>query len=207
MHDRTYTIAAMKKPVVKYLLIAVVIVSALAVVAGLQLAWKPAIPPALQGMGDDFSLHSDKGTVSLRDFRGKVTLVYFGYTHCPDVCPMALGVMGSAMQALPKDEGRRVAGVFISLDPRRDTPKVLAAYTDFFDSRIIGLTGSPDELARVADAWRVGYSVPDAPADANYAVEHSTFIYLVNPEGKVAALFDEQSNPDDIATAIRRWLD
>jgi len=197
----------MKKPVVKYLVIALVLISALAVVVGLKLAWKPVIPPALQSMGGDFSLQSDKGTVSLHDFRGKVTLVYFGYTHCPDVCPMALGVMGSAMQALPEDEGRRVAGVFISLDPRRDTPKVLAGYARFFDSRIVGLTGTPEVLDRIADDWRVGYSVPDAPVDANYAVEHSTFIYLVNPDGKVAALFDEQTSPDEIATAIRRWLD
>jgi len=168
---------------------------------------QPPIPPALQALGGDFELHAAAGPVRLSDFRGKAVLVYFGYTHCPDACPMALGVMAGAMHLLDSRQQERVAGMFVSLDPRRDTPELLGKYTRFFDARIVGLTGTADEVGKVAAAWRVGYEVPDMPATAHYTVEHSTFIYLVNPAGKVAALFDEKTSPDEVASAIRDWLD
>lgn len=168
---------------------------------------KPPVPPALQALGGDFTLQSEAGAVRLDDFRGKAVLVYFGYTHCPDACPMALGVMSAAMRQLNAREQEEVAGLFVSLDPRRDTPELLHKYTDFFDSRILGVTGSPAELAKVAEAWRVSYEVPEKPANANYTVSHSTFIYLINPAGKVVALFDEKTGPEEIARAIHRWLD
>jgi len=167
---------------------------------------RPVIPPALQAMGGDFTLTSSKGPLSLHDFRGKVVLVYFGYTHCPDICPTALGVIAGAIEHLPAKLAGRAEGIFVSVDPRRDTPDLLDKYTVFFDPHIHGVTGSPEQLAKIAAAWRVGYSVPDAPAGSNYEVEHSTFIYLVNPEGKVAALFDEKTSSDDIVSSIRRWL-
>lgn len=172
-----------------------------------QQSLKPGIPMPLQGMGDDFTLTSASGPVSLHDFRGKVVLVYFGYTHCPDVCPMALGVMAGALDELPEGMSNRAEGIFISLDPRRDTPEQLAKFTTFFSAKIHGLTGSPEQLETVADAWRVGFSVPDAPADVSYAVEHSTFLYLVNPEGKVAGLYDEKTGSGEIVAAIRQWLE
>lgn len=194
-------------PAIRNMLILLVV--ALLVVAGgwMLMHQRPEIPAALQAMGGDFRLQSASGPVSLHDLRGKAVLVYFGYTHCPDACPMALGTMGAAMQQLDTDAGARVAGIFISLDPRRDTPAVLGEYAQFFDARIVGLTGTPKELDKVAAAWRVGYEVPDEPADAQYSVEHSTFVYLVSPEGRVANLFDEKSSPDEIAAALRRWLD
>lgn len=175
-------------------------------VAYWQMSSRPVVPPALQGMGGDFTLTSSKGPLSLHDFKGKVVLVYFGYTHCPDICPTALGVIAGAIEHLPARFADRAQGIFVSVDPRRDTPALLDKYTVFFDPHIHGVTGSPEQLAKIAAAWRVGYSVPDAPAGSNYAVQHSTFIYLVNPDGKVAALFDEKTSPDDIITAMRRWL-
>jgi protein SCO1 len=188
-------------------LLAGVLVLGIGVSTWMLKAQRPEVPSWVQGMGGDFHLLSKHGPVSLHDFRGKVVLVYFGYTHCPDACPTALGNMGTAMQMLKGKERKQVAGVFISLDPRRDTPQVLAEYAHFFGKRIVGLTGSPDTLEKVAKAWRVAYSVPDAPADSDYAVEHSTFIYLVNPEGKVVDLFGEKTHPEEITRAIRSWLD
>jgi len=180
---------------------------AIAMAAGLYLyPQQPAIPPHLQQMGGDFALTSVTGTMRLADMRGKVVLLYFGYTHCPDVCPMALGTIASAMRALGEERGNAVAGIFVSLDPRRDTPAKLAQYAAFFDPSIIGVTGSPAELKEIAARWRVDYRVPELPADANYEVEHSTFVYLVNPEGRVAALFDEKTDPNEIAAAARAWL-
>lgn len=183
-----------------------VLVPGIGVSAWVMQSQRPEVPSWVQVMGGDFHLVSENGPVNLHDFRGKALLVYFGYTHCPDACPTALGIIGSAMQELTGKAGQRVAGVFISLDPHRDTPQLLDEYAHFFDKRIVGLTGSADELEKVALSWRVAYSVPDAPSDSDYAVEHSTFIYLVNPEGKVVDLFDEKASPKAIAREIRQWL-
>jgi len=194
----------MKKSVLWKVILVVLLLAA--GVLSWQLYSRPVIPPALQNMGGDFTLTSSKGPLSLHDFKGKVVLVYFGYTHCPDVCPTALGVIAGAIQHLPADLAGHAEGIFVSVDPRRDTPALLDKYTVFFDPHIHGVTGSPEQLAKVAAAWRVGYSVPDAPVESNYEVEHSTFIYLVNPQGRIAALFDEKTSADDIVTAMRRWL-
>ncbi|MDX8401586.1 MAG: SCO family protein, partial [Mariprofundaceae bacterium] len=164
----------------------------------------PRVPPAAPG--GDFTLQSAAGAFHLHDLRGKVALVYFGYTHCPDACPMALGVMAAAMRALPPAWAERVAGVFVSLDPERDDPATLRDYAHFFDRRIIGVTGAPDHLARVARAWRVDWHVPAHAPGEDYAVDHSTFIYLVTPDGRVADVFDEKTEPAHLALAIKRWL-
>lgn len=196
----------MKKSVLKYIVITIVLISAAGLTTWLLEMQKPTVPLALQSMGGDFSLESVRGPVSLHDFRGKVTLVYFGYTHCPDVCPMALGVMAEAMRKVGESQADRVAGIFISVDPRRDTPALLDQYATFFDKRITGVTGTPAQLDQVAAAWRVDYEVPDKPADAKYEVEHTNFIYMVNPDGQVADLFDEDTDPAIIADRIQLWL-
>jgi len=180
-------------------------------IAGL-VAWfswhaQPEIPGYLKRMGGDFTLESADGPVALQAFRGKLVLVYFGYTHCPDVCPMALGVISEAMHALPEADKERVAALFVSLDPQRDHPQLLKQYAGFFDQRIIGVTGSKDLLEQIAAAWHVDYNVPETAAGENYAVEHSTFIYLLNKEGQIVELFDEKTAPPVIAQAMRRWLD
>ncbi|HKI61946.1 MAG TPA: SCO family protein [Mariprofundaceae bacterium] len=191
---------------IRSMFVATAILLAAAITIWLAMVQKPAVPQALQGMGGDFQLQSSRGPVSLHDFRGKVTLIYFGYTHCPDICPMALGIMAEAMRQLGEPKADKVAGLFISVDPRRDTPGILDQYASFFDKRIRGVTGTPQQLDKIAAAWRVDYSVPDKPANANYSVEHSTFIYLVNPDGKIADLFDESTDPALIADKMRLWL-
>ena len=168
---------------------------------------RPEIPGYLKRMGGDFTLMSADGPVSLHDYRGRVVLVYFGYTHCPDVCPMALGVIASAIHALKGSEASHAAGIFVSVDPRRDHPDLLKKYTAFFDPHIVGVTGSNTVLNQVAQNWHVSFSVPKAAADENYTVEHSTFIYLVNAKGQIVELFDEKTSPKLIAQAMRRWLD
>ncbi|TLS76884.1 SCO family protein [Mariprofundus erugo] len=199
-------VAVMNKSLVKYGVTVLALVAVLVVVFWQQFAAQPVIPSALKNMGGDFELQSSQGPLALHDFRGKAVLIYFGYTHCPDVCPMALGVMAAAMQQAGDALKHRVAGIFISVDPRRDTPDKLDQYARFFDPRIKGVTGTPALLDKVAAAWRVDYAVPDQPADASYAVEHSTFIYLVNPDGKVAGLFDEKTSAAVIAEQLRLWL-
>lgn len=196
----------MDKSIIKYAVIILALVLALAVIPWKKEPSKPPVPLSLQTMGGDFQLQSAAGPVALHDFHGKAVLIYFGYTHCPDVCPMALGVMAAAMQQAGAALHDRVAGIFISLDPRRDSPDKLEQFARFFDPRITGLTAAPAELEKVAAAWRVDYAVPDQPADAAYAVEHSTFIYLVNADGKVVALFDEKTSAAVIAEQLQLWL-
>jgi len=156
--------------------------------------------------GGDFSLQSQAGEVALHDLRGKAVLLYFGYTYCPDACPQALGVMARAIKSLPLLMQRRVAGVFISLDPNRDTPARLRDYTAFFDRRIVGVTGSATALAQVARAYRVSYSVPKHPKTVEYVVSHSTFIYAINPQGEVVALFGDRTTEQEVARTLRAWL-
>jgi len=167
---------------------------------------QPAVPAYLAGMGGDFTLLSAGGPVSLHDFRGKVGLLYFGYTHCPDACPMALASMARAMRGLPPDLEARVYGLFVSVDPRRDTPRHLHDFTAFFDRRIVGITGSPAQLAALASKYRMDFQVPDAPADASYAVAHSRFIYLIDAMGRVVQLFDEKTPSERMRRAMQRWL-
>ena len=196
---------AMNNSVVKNILIIALMVGAAGLTIWLLEAQKPKVPAALQNMGGDFQLQSDSGPLSLSDFRGKTTLIFFGYTHCPDVCPMALGVMAEAMRQAGESVADRVAGIFISVDPQRDTPTLLGQYVTFFDKRIKGVTGTHAQLDEIARQWRVDYHLPDQPSDTNYAVEHSNFIYLVNSDGKVVNLFDEDTDPALIADSIRLW--
>ena len=167
---------------------------------------QPSIPAYLARMGGDFALQSATGTVHLHDFRGKVGLLYFGYSHCPDVCPAALSVMARAMQQMPQALADRVYALFVSIDPRRDTPAHLQRYVSFFDPRMTGVTGTPQQLAALAADWRLEYVVPKAAADSQYTVSHSNFIYLINAQGQVVALFDEKTSPDAMASLMRRWL-
>ncbi|MDQ6976157.1 MAG: SCO family protein [Mariprofundaceae bacterium] len=157
-------------------------------------------PAWLQHIGGDFTLQSADGIVSLADFRGKKVLLYFGYTHCPDACPLAMSVIANVLKSSNKDD---VVGILISLDPRRDSPDLLKKYTAFFHPNIVGLTGNAANIQRIADNWRVAYHVPVAPADNTYTVDHSTFIYLINEQGKPIALVDEKTSLKKIQGFLR----
>ncbi len=168
---------------------------------------KPKVPAYLQQMGGDFTLKSPQGKLSLHQFHGDVVLIYFGYTHCPDICPTALGVIAEAIERLPDSYQKHAHGIFISLDPRRDSPAITEQFAHFFSPTIHGVTGSPQVLAAIAKAWRLSYNVPEHPENQqHYAVEHSNFIYLINGEGKVAALFDEKTEAKTITDAMLTWL-
>src|SRR4029453_290391 len=135
-------------------------------------------------IGGPFTLVAQNGkTVTDRDFRGKYMLVFFGFTHCPDICPAELQVMLQSLDALgPKAEA--VAPIFITLDPERDTPEVVGAYVKNFGPRFLGLTGSPEAIAEAAKAYRIAYSkFQDDPASSNYSIDHSALVYLMGKDG------------------------
>lgn len=116
------------------------------------------------------------------DFRGKFQLIAFGYTYCPDICPTTLIEMATVLKQLG-DDAAKVQPIFISVDPERDTPEQLKAYTGFFDPRILGLTGSPELVRRIADFFKVRYEKVRVPGAVHYSVDHSAGMYLLGPEG------------------------
>lgn len=145
--------------------------------------------------------------VSNEDFRGRFQLITFGYTFCPDICPTTLVDMAETLKLLGEDV-QRVQAIFISVDPDRDTPQQLATYTDFFDKRIIGLTGSPALIQAAARNFKVRYEkvIKENQDPRNYAVDHSAGLYLLGPEGAFIKKFAYATPADSMASEIRQLL-
>lgn len=146
--------------------------------------------------------------VTSEDFRGRFQLIAFGYLSCPDVCPTTLLEMQQVLEQLGA-RAARLQPIFVSVDPQRDTLPVLQAYTAGFDPRIIGLTGSEALVRRAADAFNVGYSRhqdPGAPADV-YTVDHSTGMFLLDPDGRLVARLGYGTPVADLVARIGRWLE
>jgi protein SCO1/2 len=160
---------------------------------------------ALPGIGGHFRLMtSDGGSATDRSFPGKWLLVYYGYTFCPDACPTALNAIGNALDEL----GPLAAGVqpiFITVDPERDTPQVVADYVKAFDPRIVGLSGTPEQIAAAAKEFRVYYKVRSLGHD-EYAIDHSSFIYIINPRGQIVELLTGNLPGHTIAEELGRLI-
>jgi cytochrome oxidase Cu insertion factor (SCO1/SenC/PrrC family) len=156
-------------------------------------------------VGGPFSLIDHNGkAVTERDFRGRYMLIYFGYSFCPDVCPTTLGVMAEALQKLGS-QGQRVVPVFITIDPERDTPKVLADYVKAFGPQFVGLTGSAAAIKDVEKRYRV-YAVKRPLEKGGYGMDHSSVLYLMGPNGKLVSFYDEAISPDDLAKELRQKI-
>lgn len=154
--------------------------------------------------GGDFTLQSANGPVSTTAFRGKVVLLYFGYTQCPDICPSSLSLMAQALNELTPAELKRVVGLFVSVDPKRDTTARLAEYVGYFHPNFIGLTGTPEQVAAAAKRYGAQYSFTDAEDSAmGYTVDHSATIYLIDPAGVLRFAFPHGTSPETLLGAIR----
>ncbi|MCE9648239.1 MAG: SCO family protein [Parvibaculum sp.] len=158
-------------------------------------------------IGGPFTLTDQSGkTVTDADFKGKYMLVYFGFTFCPDVCPTELQVMAGAMEKLG-DKAEKVQPVFVTVDPERDTPEALAKYVKQFDPRLIGLTGTPAQIAQVAKEYRVFYEkVKDDDGSGDYTMDHSSVVYLMGPDGGFLSFFPPATSPDQMAEKIASFL-
>jgi len=157
-------------------------------------------------VGGPFELVDHTGrSVTQAAYAGDYLLVFFGYTFCPHVCPMTLGRVSVALDALGEGAAERVRPLFISVDPERDTPEVLAAYVVAFHPRIVGLTGSAEQIKAVAEAYRVFYlRVEEEGVSAeNYMMDHSTIVYLMAPDGRYLRHFSNGTNPETMAASIR----
>ncbi|MFI4987184.1 MAG: SCO family protein [Alphaproteobacteria bacterium] len=158
-------------------------------------------------IGGPFTLTASDGkTVTDRTFRGKWLLVYFGYTYCPDVCPTMLNDMAEALTTLgPLAD--KITPIFVTIDPARDTPEVLGKYVKSFDPRLVGLTGTPEEIAAVAKEYRVYFrKAPTGKGADDYLMDHSSILYIMGPDGGYVSLMAGEQKPAEIAARLRQLL-
>jgi cytochrome oxidase Cu insertion factor (SCO1/SenC/PrrC family) len=161
---------------------------------------------AREPVGGPFALIDHTGTARTeQDFRGKLLLVYFGFTYCPDVCPADLQNIGLALDQLGA-AGDRVQPLFVTLDPARDTPAHLADYVPAFHPRLIGLTGDDAAIRAAADAYKVYYAKVTNEGGNDYTLDHTAFIYLMGPDGKYLGFFPPGTGAERIAEMLRQQI-
>ncbi|HYG89977.1 MAG TPA: SCO family protein [Azospirillum sp.] len=155
-------------------------------------------------IGGPFRLTDHTGkTVSDADYRGKHLLIYFGYTFCPDVCPTELNTMASALDKLgPLAD--RIQPLLITIDPERDTAAHLAEYVTLFHPRLVGLTGTPEQIRQVTREYRVYAKKADGGTGDAYLMDHSSFVYLMGPDGKYVGVFPGGTTPEKMAGDIKK---
>jgi cytochrome oxidase Cu insertion factor (SCO1/SenC/PrrC family) len=153
-------------------------------------------------VGGPFTLTDHTGRrVTEKDFLGRHALVFFGYTYCPDVCPTELQVMTAALDEMGK-AGESIQPVFVTVDPERDTPEIMKSYVENFGPRLIGLTGSPDEIAAMAKAYRVYYAKAGKAGNPDYLMDHSSIIYLMGPDGSYVKHFTYTTDAGKLAQGL-----
>jgi protein SCO1/2 len=162
--------------------------------------------PVLADIGTDFELTASGGTrISLKDYRGKIVIVFFGYTSCPDVCPTGLSTLKQVINKLGKDS-EQLQVLLITVDPERDSAERLREYVTYFHPDFVGLTGTQNEIARVAKKYLTEFRKEPPSPGGSYQVNHSAFFYLLDRQGRVRVLHDPTSTPAQIATDVRSLL-
>ncbi len=172
----------------------------------------PAAEPPLAGaaIGGDFTLTGEDGNpVSWDDFDGQYRTVYFGYTYCPDVCPVDTQRAMAGLKAFEKEHpelGAQIQPLFISVDPERDTPKTLAEFTDNFHPRLIGMTGTKEQIDKVTDQFAATYSIGDKQAGGGYLVGHTNITYLFGPDGEPLAMLPTDEGATAVTAELEKWV-
>lgn len=174
----------------------------------MQITGRSASPigPAIAGVGGPFHLEDQNGKpVSDRDFKGRPFLVFFGYTHCPDVCPTTLFELSEVMKSMGKDADRTNV-LFVTVDPDRDTPAVMRRYVSLFDPAFVGLTGTEAQLDPVFDAYHVWHQRIPGTKASGYLMAHSGSVYLIDPAGELRVLHDWTDPAPAIASDVKELL-
>ncbi|PKP90030.1 MAG: SCO family protein [Alphaproteobacteria bacterium HGW-Alphaproteobacteria-14] len=172
----------------------------------------PAAEPPLAGaaIGGDFALTASDGrTVKWGDFAGKYRVVYFGYAFCPDVCPTDMQRVAQGLKVLKASDPAKAAKIqpiFITIDPERDTPAVVGEFAAAFSPDIIGLTGTPEQIAAAAKAFKVFYAKGEVVEGGGYLVDHSAITYLFGPKGEPLATLPTDQGADAVAAELGRWV-
>jgi protein SCO1/2 len=159
-------------------------------------------------VGGPFTLTDHHGrAVTEKDYAGRMLLIFFGYTYCPDICPTEVQTMAEVMDALTPEEQAKVQPLFITIDPERDTPPVVADYVALFHPQIVGLTGTPAQVAAIARAYRIYYARSGGEPDGTgYMMDHSAYLYLMAPDGTLLALYPRGTAAPQVTAAIRQRL-
>jgi protein SCO1/2 len=200
----------------------IALVAALAFVLGISLArhYLPQADPgvennaggytkvkAIEGkFGGDFTLYQQDKPVSLSDFRGKLVVMYFGFASCPDVCPTTLSIIAAALKQLTPDEMESVQPIFISIDPERDRGERLTAYAEYFHPSFIGITGTPEEVQKVANQYGGFFVKVESDSALDYMVEHTSKTYVISKDGKYVSILPHDMSSDDALSAMRNEL-
>jgi len=154
-----------------------------------------------------FSLTGEQGTpVTEKAFAGNATLLFFGFTSCPDVCPTTLARLSTVLDKLPEEERRQVRVLFVSVDPERDDPEHLRKYTEYYGPEFVGLTGTQDELRALTKRYRVTYSYAEPDENGDYAVSHSSAVFGFAPDGRIRVLMRDDDGTEAILADLRRLV-
>lgn len=189
---------------IPYLLAVAALMAGILWQAGNEARVGSAHSQGIAAIGGPFSLVDQNGSPrQAQDFRGRFMLVFFGYSYCPDVCPTALAAMADALDKL--DNADRIVPIFITIDPERDSPKVLKDYLKAFGPRFVGLTGDAKSIAAAARAYRVYYKKHPLQG-GGYGMDHSSTIYLMGPDGKFIENYDSNIGADALAAALKSQL-
>jgi protein SCO1 len=161
-----------------------------------------ALPLAAEPVGGDFRLSREGESFDLAEHRGKVVLLYFGYTYCPDVCPTSLVFMRQALEQLEPDQLEQVQGVFVSVDPERDDPARLAEYTPFFHPNIMGASGTHEQLQQAGRLYGAAWQRTETGSAMGYAVDHSSNTYVIDRDGRLVEVLPHGSDAEQILATV-----
>ncbi len=156
----------------------------------------------------DFTLTDQNGNkVSLSDFRGEPVFLFFGYTHCPDICPVTLSVLNGVSKEVGEADKDKFKVLFVTIDPERDDPETLKKYVPYFNESFTGLTGTPDEIKNVANSFRAFYMREESDSEAGYLMGHTSAVYLLDKNGKVVLRYpQDRMDPKSIAGDLKKIL-
>jgi protein SCO1/2 len=191
---------------VRVLLIAAAFLAGLAsmLTVVLVVAWRADVPITRSAVGGPFQLVDQDGrAVTQDDLKGRPTLLFFGFTHCPDICPTTLFEVSEILRQLGPDADK-VRAAFVTVDPERDTPAVLKDYLGSFDPHLMALTGSREDVERMLKSYRV-YS-RKVPTDGGYTMDHTALVYLMDKRGQFVAPFNMKRTPQEAAIDLRRYI-
>lgn len=158
-------------------------------------------------LGGDFTLRNADGDVSLSDFSGQIVVLYFGFLNCPEVCPASMGMVSNAMNRLDTDEQNQVQPILVSIDPERDSLDQLAEFTQYFHPRLLGLTGTSDEIEAVAQDYGAFFEVTDSSSPGSaYEFRHSSRYYVIDQNGELVDAMRHSTTASELVTRIRTLI-
>ena len=205
----------LSKTVNKLKILPVLILLSLATLLAWIFFWSPATEGTKEyqnlalssaPIGGDFIVETKDKDLSLKELQGKVVILYFGYTLCPDICPTSLSLLTQALNQMDEDELSGVQSLFISVDPDRDNVTRLDTYTEYFHPNIIGATAKKDEIDRIVKLYGAAYKIVESHSAAGYLVDHSSYTYIIDKQGKLQYSLAHGTLPDKILKVVRELL-